>query len=128
VAQLVQKGEIMKCWNAQCFNLLSPKATSCPSCGWDRPDKQAAPHDPLRGRCSDVDRNGNRCAAPGALSESTRGSDTWFCHVHFPPFRSRGYKREAPPPDFFKSHNPARTAANIAEDEIERLAIQSEGS
>lgn len=117
----------MKCWNPECFNRLDSKAVSCPVCGWDKPNTKAGAPNPLWWRCCDVDRDGNQCANPGSLSEGTRGGDRWFCAVHFPPFKTRGYKRTAPPPGFFGAKNPARSAAILAEEVIERQAIQSEG-
>jgi len=45
------------------------------------------PDEPYSRLCCDHDRDGNRCAEFGALSESTHGSDRWYCHKHFPLFR-----------------------------------------
>jgi hypothetical protein len=99
----------MKCWNPQCNNVLSTKAVTCPACGWDKPGREN-PIDPQWWRCSDTDQAGNRCAKPGSLSESTRGGGPWFCHQHYPPFRSRGYVRTPPPQGFQKIGALARAA------------------
>ena len=115
----------MKCWNQKCANELSRSATSCPVCGWDKPGRKEVDHSPDWWRCCDVDRNGNRCGLPGALSESTRGSDRWYCYQHFPPFRTRGYTRTPPPDGFFRKPI-ARPVAVIAEETLERQAIQGE--
>lgn len=104
---------------------------TCQQCGYGAPKAaKSAPVNPDWWRCADVDREGSRCAKPGPLTESTRGSDRWYCYQHYPPFRSRGYARSEPPAGWKNAvHKPnARQIASIAEDLLERQAIQGEGS
>ena len=120
----------MKCWNADCNYSLDSRAIACPECGAERPKSTGeAPRDQNWWRCCDTDRNGNRCSKPGSLSESVKGSDRWWCHTHFPMFRSRNTGNSIPPPEWARKHQPAaRPVAVIAEEMIERTALQSEGA
>lgn len=99
----------------------------CQTCG--PATKKTSPVDPDWWRCYDVDHAGARCAKPGALTDGTRGADRWWCYQHYPPFRSRGYGRSTPPAGWKNAvHRNARSLAAIAEEQLERIAIQSEGT
>jgi hypothetical protein len=99
---------------------------NCTLCGWHEPGVETKA-DLERHLCHSTDGQGNRCRAPGALADSTLGSDQWWCHRHFPPFRARNFNRTAPPTGWRKPLH-ARRAADLLEDAAERLAIQQEGS
>jgi hypothetical protein len=92
--------------------------------------KTAKATDPDWWRCADTDAQGQRCSRPGALTESTRGAERWHCHLHYAPFRGRGYGiKRAPPPQGWRNAVPtqqARPVAAISEDLLERAAIQGE--
>lgn len=99
----------------------------CPKCGEGNSKSDARSINLDWWRCFDTDRNGNRCSKPGSLSESVKGSDRWWCHTHFPMFRSRNTGNAIPPPEWARKCPPTtRSVAAIAEDLIERGAIQSE--
>ncbi len=74
----------------------------CPSCGAGAKQgrKREAIRDPMRFRCADVDKDGNRCAAFGTRTESLRFEDAgdvkWFCQQHFPLFSRVGARPSAP--------------------------------
>ncbi len=107
----------MKCWNPECSNELSPRAVSCPLCGWDRPEKRGNAVDPHWWQCANV-REGQRCANPGSLSRSTRGGGPWYCRQHFFP---QDIPRGAPRPNILPLPLDAEAA-------LERAAIRGEGN
>lgn len=115
----------MKC--PECSTWLGKEAESC-DCGW----KARKPLDVLTREhfcCANTNEKGERCAALGRFTASTKGSERWYCEQHFAPFKARefGKDRALPPDGFFKRHG-AHNAAALAEDLAERLAIQQEGS
>ena len=105
---------------------------TCPKCS---PAKQG--FEAHWWRCSDTDRDGNRCSKPGAFCMGTmnrgqngKGDDgPWFCAAHFPPFRGWHSGVMTPPPPGWNSaikRPPLRLVGAIAEDVLERAAIQGE--
>jgi hypothetical protein len=102
----------------------------CLKCAAGKPAAPSKGHDQNWWRCADTDAQGNRCSKPGTLTESTRGSDRWYCHQHFPMFRGRGYGSvRTPPPTGWANavrRPTARPVCLIAEELLEREAIQNE--
>ena len=63
------------------------------------PDRQKQPQqqpEPYSLLCCDFDEQGNRCSATGTMTESLRGSDRWYCHRHFGPFRGLDHWKGEP--------------------------------
>lgn len=81
--------------------------------------------------CCNVER-GQQCAKLGTLSSSTTGGGPWYCADHFPPFKGRGSKREAPPMGFDALRRQARGKVPPLPKPVdfeavaERLALQDE--
>lgn len=94
----------------------------CPSCGYGSSPKSQVLKDPDWWRCCDVDTASNRCASAGTLTESVRGSDRWYCHAHFPPFRRR-YGQMTPMPQTVRALLPKKFDPEAV---LERLALQSQ--
>jgi hypothetical protein len=106
---------------------IKPTQKRCP-CGWVRP----APHrrhddQPLTHLCCHEDR-GQRCANPGSLTESTHGSERWYCHLHFPLFAGRGYgtARVVPSEAFKRVRDAMCGVPEDPETRAEREAIRLE--
>ena len=112
----------------RCSQPIGEEARSCEGCGWkDRRSGQADRFDPFRFVCSHEDR-GQRCANVATMSQSTLGGGPWFCHEHFPPFRSIGAERYRAPAGVFRSLKSLLPKAPDPESLAERAAIQSEPS
>lgn len=57
--------------------------TACGACRFTATGKKAARvMDPMHGICEFIDQ-GQRCAAPGAISPGLRGDGPWYCWPHF---------------------------------------------
>lgn len=105
---------------------------TCPICAHSEAGPVRPPR-PDHWQCTDVDRSGARCARAGSTTESTMGSTLWWCADHFPLWRMRRGTK-SPPPANWKPANlgkariqPMRQISAVIEDELERIAIQSEG-
>lgn len=55
---------------------------TCDDCGrYMQGAKESVKYDPHRGRCS-WESDGMRCANAGTVTDSTSGSDSWYCTAH----------------------------------------------
>lgn len=113
---------------------------NCPECG-AAVDGLVCPHCQYRDASAPLGRQGRpdhwlcvhedrgqRCANAGSLTESTRGSERWYCAQHFPLFAGRGYgqHRSAPAGGFKTLTDVLKPAARDFEAEPEREAIRQE--
>lgn len=109
----------------RCGNPIANSAVACNGCGWqDRAAKRTDGADPDWWRCCDVFQ-GQRCAKPGALSDSTKGHGPWYCADHYPEFRGR-LAGKVPPPAGFKALRNVLPRDIDPEEIAERAAIMSQ--
>lgn len=90
----------------------------CAACGHGKkaenggrvlPSRHWKEHWPEEWNCCHVER-GQRCANPGAFSESVKGGGPFCCKQHYPPFARRNYGPAALPPKGWQSvHDALRT-------------------
>jgi hypothetical protein len=66
-----------------CPNCGKPSdGLSCGHCGYRDPSTKSQPaRDPNWWRCAHED-HGLRCGKPGSVTQSTQGTDRWFCYDH----------------------------------------------
>jgi hypothetical protein len=100
---------------------------SCRACGWSEVQTSSGvPVDPRRFHCVDVYR-GQQCAKLAPYSQSTLGSEQWFCFDHFPPFRTWNKGEKSPPTPNFRAVAAKYKPIDV-EAIAERLAIQRESA
>lgn len=115
----------------QC-NVFLKADNTCPECDYGR-KKSTGAVDPDWWRCADT-KDGARCGQPGTLATSTKGGGPYFCHAHFPPFRSWNVAKGAPAPGTLEhirsltKHVAPLTKPLDFEAQVERMAIQGEAA